>query len=165
MGMLMFQHMEFFFLLLLVPVTGYCLKASTSDSFLSLLAVWFLYCVAQIDALWDHPSQMAFIHAGVYFVILGGLHNGIGVRMQVILSAMTFLDLVWFIFSYNIFPQNALDFPANIFYWQSLINGLFAYMCWTVIQGCRSSLTIAKYKRGMNGGFMARTSQKASGGV
>lgn len=150
----MFPHIEFLYLAIGAITTVYCFRASTLDSFWSLLIIWLLFITAQVPELWDSPRNMAAIHAGAFFITLGALHNGISVRMQIITTAMTVLDAVWVIFSYITFTSNSLQFPYHLFWWQSSINILFVLMCLTVIVGCRNSIKIASYrKRNLDAGI------------
>lgn len=162
----MFEHLEFFYLAVLGITSSYCFRTNTSDSFLCLLILWLLFITAQIPELWESPRSMASMHAGVFFLTLGGLHNGVSIRMQVLTTSMTVTDAAWVIFSYIAFSPNALNFPQDLFWWQSLINLLFLAMCATVIVGCRNTLKLKSYRaRNLNARFMARQSEEIAGEV
>ena len=159
-------HAEFFYLGFLLLATGYGLRASTSDSFLCLVILWFLFITAQIPELWNSPRNMASLHAGAFFIALGGLHNGISVRILVLTTLMTVCSGLWVIFSYIDFPENSLNFPGHLFWWQSIVNLLFLAMCITVIVGCYNSLRMTKQRRRVRrAGFLARSSENIPGGV
>jgi hypothetical protein len=160
------MHAEFVYLALAVITSVFCFRANTQDSFLCLLIIWFLFIAAQVPEWWNYPGEMLFIHAGVFFITLGGLHNGVSVRMQVLTTCMAVIDGLWVIFSYIDFPANSLDFPFHLFWWQSVINLLFVAMCLTIIVGCINTIKIAKHKGKVTRfGFMARSTQKIAGGV
>ena len=160
----MFQHIDLFYLGLLILTTFFCLRVNTQDSFLGLLMLWFLFGVAQFPEVWNYPKDMLYVHAGVFFIAVGGFHNGIAIRMQVITTLMVLTDAVWVMFSYIDFPENALRFPQDLFWWQSIINVLFLAMCLTLIVGCYTRLKLSRYRKN-HSGLVARVSEEITGGV
>jgi len=136
----MFQHAEFAYLALLGVASVYCFRANTQDSLRCLFLLWFLYGTAQIPTLWEDPRQMASVHAGAFFIVLGALYNGISIKMQILTTLMLACDVMWVIFSYIEFPTNALEFPSHLFWWHTVINVLFMIMCLTLIVGCRNTI-------------------------
>ena len=147
----MLQNIDLFYLGLLLLTTVFCLRVSTQDSFLGLILLWFLFGIAQFPEVWNYPKDMLYVHAGVFFISVGGFHNGISVRMKVITTLMVLADGLWKIFSYIDFPENALSFPQDIFWWQSVINLLFMAMCITLIVGCYTRMKIERYRKNHNG--------------
>ena len=160
----MFENIDLFYLGLLLLTTVFCLRVNTQDSFLGLLMLWFLFGVAQFPEVWNYPKDMLYVHAGVFFISVGGFHNGISLRMQIVTTLMVLADALWVIFSYIDFPVNALSFPANIFWWQSVINILFMAMCLTLIVGCYTRMKIERYRKNHNG-LVARVAEEITGGV
>ena len=153
-----FQGLEFFYFLVLCIATAYCLRTSTQDSFFCAIILWALFIFAQFPELWNYPTEMLYMHAGAFFLALGGLHNGISTRMKVLTTAMVGVDGLWIVFSYINFPQNWLEFPYGVFWWQSTINILFLVMNITVILGCRYTIKYHEFReRRERERFLART--------
>ena len=108
------------------------------DSALTILLLSVLSIAGLLPLLWQSPMHMAAFHFGMVVVAYGSYRLEEGVKVMGGIVLMLGCDVAWMLIP-GYFPSNNwAAFPADIFWWQSLLNVILWTMFGFSLVGCYS---------------------------
>jgi len=115
------------------------LVSDRREAFISATCVGLLCITAWIPAIWTNPANMAAAHLGILGIMLIFLHGRWAKPMIAIMLVALVADALWTMMPAWNLQENAYKFPYSVFWWQSILNGLFVSQCVLTLLRCYNS--------------------------
>ena len=134
-----FYNLGFFLVALYVATAFVSIMSNRKEVFISAACVGLIALSAWIPAIWTNPANMAAAHLVILGIMLIFLHGRWAKPMIAIMLVALVADALWTMMPAWNLQENAYKFPYSVFWWQSILNGLFVSQCVLTLLRCYNS--------------------------